>query len=89
MTDKDPREIGKFFKEILSDSKSGKYSHAKVIAIVGFLAATMFMWKLIILGGMTIEYFVAYITYTTGTQTFNKFLDNRRHKKEVESAEEK
>ena len=86
MTDNDHQEIGKFFKEILSDAKTGKYSHARVIALFGFFAATVFMWKLIILGGMTIDYFIAYITYTTSTQTFNKYLDNK-HRQKTEKIE--
>ena len=40
-------------------------------------AATVFIWKLIILGGMTVEYFICYCAYGTGHQTLNKFLDNR------------
>jgi hypothetical protein len=40
-------------------------------------AATIFMWKLIILGGMSLEYFIAYLAYGTGHQTINKFLDKR------------
>ena len=87
MTDKDRLEIGKFLKEILSDTKTGKYSHARVIALFGFLAATVFMWKLIILGGMSIDYFIAYITYTTSTQTFNKYLDNKNRTKTENTAE--
>jgi hypothetical protein len=35
------------------------------------------MWKLVLLGGMSIEYFLAYLAYGTGTQSLNKFLDNR------------
>jgi len=40
-------------------------------------AATIFMWKLILLGGMSLDYFVAYLAYGTGHQTLNKFLETR------------
>lgn len=70
--------IGKFFKETLQDNSTGKYSHAKVIAMIAALAGTVFMWKLIIVGGMSIEYFVAYLTWCTSHQTINKYLDLKR-----------
>ena len=69
--------IGKIFRESLQDDVTGRYSSARVIAMLVAIAATVFMWKLVILGGMTIEYFLAYLAYGTGTQTFNKFLDSR------------
>lgn len=61
----------------LKDNATGLYSHARIIAMLVALAATVFMWKLILTGGMTIDYFLAYLTYGTGAQTLNKFLDNR------------
>lgn len=70
-------ELCKFVRETLSDNTTGKYSHAKVIAMFGFFAATVFIWKLIILGTLGIEFFVTYLVYCTGTQTFNKWLDSR------------
>lgn len=71
------KELCKLFKESLQDNATGRYSHARVIAMLVAVAATIFMWKLIILGGMNLEYFVAYLAYGTGHQGLNKFLDNR------------
>jgi len=66
--------LKKIFTQSLQDP-DGRYSHARVIAMLVAIAATVFMWKLVILGGMSIEYFVAYLAYGTGHQTLNKFLD--------------
>lgn len=73
----DRAEICKLFRESLQDNRTGKYSHAKVIAMCGFLASTIFIWKLIILNTLGIDYFIAYLMYCTGTQTINKWLDSR------------
>jgi hypothetical protein len=70
--------LSKFFKETLQDNTTGKYSHAKIIAMIAAVAAPIYMWKLIIIGGMTIEYFVAYLTWCTSHQTINKYLDVRK-----------
>ena len=67
-------------RESLEDNKTHRYSHARIIAVVVAFAATIFMWKLIILGGMTIEYFIAYLAYGTGHQTLNKYLDRDKEK---------
>lgn len=69
--------LARIFKESLQDNVTGRYSHSRVIAMFIALAATVFMWKLIILGGMSIEYFLAYLAYGTGYQGMNKFLDNK------------
>jgi hypothetical protein len=69
--------LGKIFKESLQDNATGRYSSARVIAMLVAIAATVFMWKLVLLGGMSIDYFVAYLAYGTGTASLNKFLDNR------------
>ncbi len=61
----------------LRDNATGQYSSARIIAMLVAIAATIFMWKLILLGGMTIDYFIAYLAYGTGTTGINKFLDNR------------
>jgi len=71
------KELGRLFRESMQDNATGKYSHARVIAMLVAVAATIFMWKLIILGGMNLEYFVAYLAYGTGHQGLNKYLDNR------------
>lgn len=72
-------EVKLFLKGLLQD-KSGKYSHARIISTFVAIAATVFIWKLILLGGMGVEYFVAYLAYGTGTQTLNKFLDGKKSK---------
>lgn len=71
------KTIGLMIKEGCQDNATGKYSHSRIIAMLVSLASTIFMWKLIVLGGMNIEYFIAYLAYGTGYQTMNKFLDNR------------
>lgn len=70
-------KIFTIFDDSLKDNATGLYSHARIIAMLVAIAATVFMWKLILIGGMNIEYFIAYLTYGTGAQTLNKFLDNR------------
>ena len=72
-------KIFKILDDSLKDNATGQYSHARVIAMLVAIAATIFMWKLILLGGMNLEYFIAYLSYGTGAQTLNKFLDNRDH----------
>lgn len=71
------KTIAQIIKESLQDNATGRYSSARVISLLVAFAATVFMWKLIIMGGMTIEYFLAYLSFGTGFQTLNKFLDNR------------
>jgi len=70
-------KILKILDDSLKDNATGQYSHARIIAMLVAFAATIFMWKLIVLGGMNIEYFISYLAYGTGAQTLNKFLDNR------------
>lgn len=84
MLQRSREEICKFIKETLQDQKTGKYSHAKVIAMCGFLALTVFMWKLILIGGMGVDYFIAYAAYCTGHQTLNKWLDGKNKAKDTE-----
>ena len=64
----------------LITSPSGAKSHSRFIALLVAFSATVFMWKLIIMGGMSIEYFIAYLCYGFGAQTFNKLLDIVRGK---------
>lgn len=64
-------------KESLQDNATGRYSSTRVISMLVAIAATVFMWKLVILGGMSIEYFLAYLAYGSGNAGLNKFLDNR------------
>lgn len=69
--------LGKVFRESLQDNATGRYSSSRVIAMLVAFAATIFMWKLVILGGMNIEYFIAYLAYGTGSSTINKFIDTK------------
>jgi hypothetical protein len=69
--------IAKILNDSIKDNATGQYSHARIIAMVVAIAATVFMWKLILLGGMSVDYFIAYLAYGTGAQTLNKFLDTR------------
>ncbi len=71
------KTIGKIIKESLQDNATGRYSSSRLIALLVAVAATVFMWKLVILGGMTIDYFMAYLAYGTGTAGLNKFLDTK------------
>lgn len=77
--------LGKMFRESLQDNATGRYSSSRVIAMLVAIAATVFMWKLVLLGGMSIEYFLAYLAYGTGTQSLNKFLDNRDGTRDVQA----
>lgn len=86
--------IGKIIRESLQDNATGRYSSSRVISLLVAFAATVFMWKLVLLGGMTIEYFMAYLAYGTGSFGVGKFLDLKdtsRHeqaKANIASAEE-
>lgn len=71
------KTIGKILKESLQDNATGKYSSSRLIAILVAIAATVFIWKLIILGGMTVDYFIAYLSYGAGSVGLNKFLDTK------------
>lgn len=70
-------KIFKILDEALKDNATGSYSHSRIIAMLVAFGATVFMWKLILTGGMSIEYFLGYLAYGTGHQSINKFLDNR------------
>lgn len=63
----------------------GRISHARIISMLVAIAATVFIWKMIIIGGMTVDYFIAYLAYGTGHQTLNKFLDFRSNKSSGET----
>ena len=70
-------KIFRILDDAIKDNATGHYSHARIIAMLVAFAATIFMWKLIVLGGMSIEYFLGYLAYGTGSVSLNKFLDNR------------
>lgn len=67
----------KMVKESLQDNATGRYSSSRIIAMLVAVAATVFMWKLVLLGGMNIEYFLAYLAYGAGNTGLNKMLDNK------------
>lgn len=69
--------IVNIFDDSLKDNATGHYSHARIIAMLVAFAATIFMWKLIIMGGMSIDYFISYLAYGTGSAGLGKYLDNR------------
>lgn len=77
--------LAKIFKESLQDNATGRYSSSRVIAMLVAIAATVFMWKMVIIGGMTIEYFISYLAYGTGSAGLNKFLDNRDGTRDVQA----
>lgn len=79
--------IVKIFTESLKDNATGRYSSARIISMLVAFAATVFMWKLIILDGMTVEYFIAYLMYGAGSFGIGKFLDNKDSAR-VEQAKE-
>lgn len=72
------------FRCFLQDDK-GNYSHARLIAVLVGISATIFMWKLTIMGQLTAEYFLYYLTYGVVHMNVSKFLDvmnnflGRRH----------
>jgi hypothetical protein len=53
----------------------GNYSHARLIALLVGFSATLFMWKLILIGGMTIDYFLYYLAYGVVHMNVSKALD--------------
>jgi hypothetical protein len=69
--------LSTMIKEACKDKATGQYSHSRIIAMLVAFGATVFMWKLSIVGSLTIEYFLAYLAYGTGYQTVNKMLDNK------------
>lgn len=80
MQHKIKNELVLFFRQILKDNQTNTYSQAKVISLLGFVCLTVFMWQLIIVAAMSIEYFVGYAAYCAGNLTVNKWLDGRnRH----------
>lgn len=79
----------KSLKQIILEAiqdPAGRISHARIISMLVAIAATVFIWKMIITGGMTVDYFIAYLAYGTGHQTLNKFLDFRSNKNTIENS---
>ena len=58
----------------LQDDK-GNYSHARLIALLVGFSATFFMWKLMVMGEMTTDYFLYYLSYGVIHMNVSKALD--------------
>jgi len=58
----------------LQDDK-GQLSHARLIAVLVGFSSTVFMWKLTIMGQLTPEYLLYYLTYGVVHMNVSKFLD--------------
>lgn len=56
-------------------NERGNVSHARIIALLVAFCATAFMWKLLLLNQMTLEYFIAYITMGVVHLNVSKALD--------------
>lgn len=53
----------------------GDVSHARIIALLVGVSATVFMWVLTISESITLYYFIAYLAYGVVHQSVNKSLD--------------
>ena len=60
--------------EFVKDNE-GNFSHARLIAVMVGLSATIFMWKLLITGTLNTTYFSYYLMYGVVHQNINKALD--------------
>jgi hypothetical protein len=68
------------FQKLCKDSltaPNGKYSSAKIILMFGFMIASLVLWKALILGNLSIEFFVAYLAFISGHNNISKFLDTK------------
>lgn len=76
-------EICRMCQETLQDN-TGKYSAAKVILMVGFFAILVFMWKLLLTGALTLDFFIAFLAFISGHNNISKYLDNKKVKDDKE-----
>lgn len=65
-----------YIKELTTDD-SGRPSLVKNILFWGFISSTAIMWKLTVMGGMSVEYFGAYLMLVCTQHLSNKYLDNK------------
>ena len=79
------KEFCKIVKESLQDNATGRYSHSRVIAMLVAIFSTMLIIKLTWGGGLTIDYFIAYLSFGVGHQSLNKFLDNKDSSRSAEA----
>jgi hypothetical protein len=74
----------KSFRCFLEDDR-GNLSHARLIAVMVAASATVFMWKLTIMGELTETYFLYYLIMGVVHMNISKSLDvinnflGRRH----------
>jgi hypothetical protein len=60
--------------DLLRDGK-GNLSHARFVNLLCGCCASLYCWKLVILGGFNETFFGLYLLYGAGQQTINKALD--------------
>ena len=71
-----------YYLELTSDD-SGKISLSKTMLFLGFIFISLYMWKLMVMKEITIEFFVTYIGFISGHQLISKKLDKAGNKIEV------
>jgi len=57
------KKLLRILDESIKDNVTGQYSHSRIIALIIGICASIFMWKLVIMGELTIEYFMGYLAY--------------------------
>lgn len=73
------------FTQLISDSK-GNLSHARLLNLLCGVCASLYCWKLVLVGGFNEYYFGLYLLYGMGQQTVNKAIDAWSHR-ETKSTE--
>ena len=64
----------RILRHAITDDR-GNVSHARIIALVVGFSATIFMWKLTVLGQLTETYFLYYLAYGVVHMNVSKALD--------------
>lgn len=77
------REFRKLCQQTLQ-GPDGRYSSAKVILMIGFFIVSILMWKLLLTGALTLDYFISYLAFLTGHNNLSKFLDSRNKSRDHE-----
>lgn len=62
--------------ELITDD-SGRVSLSKTVLFCGMISASLFCWKLIILGGFNETYFGLYLAAICGHANWSKIIDNK------------
>jgi hypothetical protein len=68
--------------DLFTDKCSGYFTN-RVITLFGTVISSIIMLKLTWMGGLTVEYFSAYMLYVVGHASIAKFLD-KKYAKEAE-----